>query len=168
MRLLALDQATNFIGWSIWDDKKLIDYGLKDFSNYIDTVERIHKIKTWLQRFISNKNIQIVAIEDTFLQMGFKGKPVGVDSFKLLNKLMGVVEDSLYTKQLLYFVIKPTEWKSTLGIKGRKREEQKKSSIDRVKKLFNIEVSDDVADAIGIGYHVVSKYLNKIEVEKES
>lgn len=44
-------------------------------------------------------------------------------------------------------------WKSTLGIKGRTRPEQKKNAQQYVEKNYNIKTSQDAVDAICIGLH---------------
>ena len=42
------------------------------------------------------------------------------------------------------------------------REKLKQADIDFVKKIYNIEVNDDIADAIGIGHSYVNKIDNEI------
>ena len=57
----------------------------------------------------------------------------------------------------------PSEWRSRCGLhtgRGIKREELKKADIAFVKKVYNIEVNDDIADAIGIGYAYLSPEEN--------
>ena len=49
----------------------------------------------------------------------------------------------------------PSEWRSVCGLKtgrGIKREELKKQDIEFAANKYNIQVNDDIADAIGIGY----------------
>ena len=48
-----------------------------------------------------------------------------------------------------------SSWRKECGIKtgaGVKRETLKKNDIDFVKKTYNLDVNDDIADAICIGY----------------
>lgn len=59
----------------------------------------------------------------------------------------------------------PSEWRKVLGIKqgaGVKREALKAADIQWVKTKFNIDVNDDIADAIGIGF----SYLKDKEAER--
>ena len=58
-------------------------------------------------------------------------------------------------KKLTLDFIYPSSWRADCGIKqgrGTKRESQKELDIQFVKDKFNIDVNDDIADAIGIGY----------------
>jgi len=68
----------------------------------------------------------------------------------------------LFEKKYLFFTISPSQWKSTCGIKGRKREEQKKNAQLFVKKKFDIDVDEDIADAICQGWHVAVKIIPNI------
>jgi len=54
----------------------------------------------------------------------------------------------------------PSEWRKVCQIKqgrGIQRATQKKYDIEWVEKNFNIQVNDDIADAIGIGYAYINK-----------
>ena len=54
----------------------------------------------------------------------------------------------------------PSSWRKTCGIKqgrGVQRTTQKQNDINWVKQNFNIEVNDDIADAIGLGYAYINK-----------
>jgi hypothetical protein len=60
--------------------------------------------------------------------------------------------------------IRPTEFRKELDFvqgKNVKREELKQQAINYVKKIYNLEVNDDVADAICIGCAVINKFKNK-------
>lgn len=158
MRILSLDQATK-IGFSVYDDEELIHYGVEDFGKIKDYTERISKIKEWINTTIAKYNPEVCSMEDVQQQ-------VNAQVYKKLAELKGVVENNFYENKFLYFVIDSKQWKSTCGVKGRKREEQKKNAQKFVKEKFNIEVSEDEADAICQGWHVVKKLVPKI-VKKE-
>ena len=49
-RTLALDQATNISGWSIFDNKELIAYGKINFTQS-DAIERMSKVKKFCPHF---------------------------------------------------------------------------------------------------------------------
>lgn len=75
-------------------------------------------------------------------------------SVRCLCKIIGAVYCySLLNKDVFYYEIQPSEWRSRLNInKGKaKREELKQMSIQYVKDNFGLELSDDEADAICIG-----------------
>lgn len=74
-----------------------------------------------------------------------------IATFKSLAQLQGCIMYHLNNLNIDYVFVEPSAWKSFCGIKGRKREEQKKNTIIYVKNKYNINVSEDIADAIGIG-----------------
>lgn len=105
---------------------------------------------------IKKYNPEVFAIEEIQQQ-------INVSTFQKLAELKGVVENNLFNKEYLYFIIRSSEWKSTCEIKGKKRDEQKANAQKFVKEKFNIKVDSDTADAICIGWHIVIKILPKIE-----
>ena len=73
---------------------------------------------------------------------------------RFLTRLQGVVYAWCITNNCKFNVIRPTVWRKLVGIKqGKniKREQLKQESIDYVKTKYNIDVNDDIADAICIG-----------------
>jgi len=151
---LSVDQAEK-CGYAIYKGNQLIKHGTKDFSSKDDTYEtKIHNIKQWFKNIIKVENIAIVVLEDVF--MGFNA-----DGFKKLSKLLGVLENYCYENEILQMTIKPVQWRK-IGIKGRKRSEQKESTIAFIKNKFHIDVLEDEADAIAMGYYFVNKELPKV------
>ena len=66
--------------------------------------------------------------------------------------------------KLEFEYIYPSEWRKTCGIKigsGVRRESLKPKDIAFVKEKYHIDVNDDIADAIGIGYAYL--YSQKLE-----
>ena len=59
--------------------------------------------------------------------------------------------------KLPYEVIASSSWKSTLGIKGRARAEQKKNAQIYVNVIYGIKATQDECDAICIGTHYIKK-----------
>jgi len=171
LRILCLDQAEK-CGFSIYEGNKLIKHGVKNFENPNDSYAvKIHNIKQWMIETIKKEKIAIVVLEDTFLKTGFGGKPVGIDKYASLNKLLGVLENYCIEQNLLYWIVKPTEWRKVCGIKtkdGRKslkREEIKANTIAYIKESLNINVLEDEADAICIGKYFVDVVLPKVRCE---
>lgn len=142
------------------NDTQLIEYGTEDFSEYKDYTERISKIKQYLIKLIKKYKPEIISIENIQFQNNY-------DSYRKLAELKGVLENLLFEKKYLFFTIPPSVWKSTCGIKGRKREEQKKNAQLFVKKKFDIDVDEDIADAICQGWHVATKIVPDIVKEEK-
>jgi hypothetical protein len=61
-----------------------------------------------------------VGFEDIQLQTGLAGN---VQTFKVLAEVYGVIHQLLDEKKIPYQVVPSVTWKSTLGIKGKNRQE---------------------------------------------
>ena len=99
-----------------------------------DEIERDVQVRNWLSQLLYNAKIDIVGLEGIQLQ-------------QFNNKM-----------------IPPATWRAHCGVKGRSRVDKKKSMQDKIKEWFDITVSDDVADAIGIGKYINETHKKKIEV----
>lgn len=149
MRILALDQASRVTGYSIYEDGKLIDYG-KFIYEDTDFGVRLNKIRKKIQSLISEFAIDELIYEDIQLQSSVGNN---VDTFKKLAQVYGVVTELATELKIPHQSVYSTEWKSTVGIKGRDRAAQKKSAQDWVFTTYGIKASEDTCDAICIGQH---------------
>ena len=160
-RVLAFDQATHTTGWSIFDGSKLVRYGT--FNTEIkDETTRINTIKNWMLSMISNWNPDCVAIEGIQFQDESSGQKVSVTVFQGLARLQGVLMDACYSVKTDFIICPTNTWRNHCGVKGRYRADKKRSMQLIAKKEYDITVTDDEADAIGIGKYAAD--LNKIEV----
>ncbi len=150
MRVAGIDQSTTITGYSIFEDDKLVDYGRFEAPKKLDPVERINFMKENLDDFLETENIDYVVLEETFLAM-FKGKALGVPTYAMLNRNLGVLENLVFTKNIPYSIVYPKTWKSMMNIKGRSRKEQKANTKLRVFEIFGKRTTEDEADAIGLG-----------------
>lgn len=161
-RVLGLDQATHISGFSIFDNEELVSHGtLKVYED--DEIERDNHIKQWLISTIENQKIDIVGIEDIQLQ-SFNNKNVGVKTFKILARLQGILMECCYEMGIDYVLCPPASWRSHCKVRGRAKADQKKSMQLIVKELFDISVSNDEADAIGIGKYVAETKQKKKKI----
>lgn len=158
-RILALDQATKITGFSIYDDKKLIKYGTFIASDSLPEIERLYQIKMWLVSMIENLNPDLIALEGIQYQEGF-----GVTTFETLAHLKGVLLEAIFEMKIESKVIPPATWRSHCGVKGRARADQKKSMQLLVKSWYDISLTDDCADAIGLGKCASDTFIPKLEV----
>jgi Holliday junction resolvasome RuvABC endonuclease subunit len=167
-KILALDQASEKSGYSIFDNGELVKYGLlklsdikKDkFNEPYD--ERVTNVKEFLKQMIATYNIDLVISE--VIQ-----KQVNIKTYKDLAYLQGVLKNYLYDNYIPYGVVKPTEWRSALKINGGKtRQVKKQNALAYVKYNYGVEVTEDEADSICIGTASI-KLLekNKLELHKD-
>lgn len=147
-RILAFDQASITSGWSVFDDKELIKYG-KWTSDGTHSTERISLTKGWFASMIQKWKPDEVVLEDIQLQKF--GEQEAVVTYKKLAHLQGVLKNYCYESGVPYRVVSPSTWRTYSDIKGKKRQDKKKNAQLKVKKLYDIQVTQDEADAVLIG-----------------
>lgn len=152
-KLLALDQASHITGWSIFEDEKLKEYG-KIEANQTDVGERLYYIKQEILKLIDTHGIDEVVMEDIQLQGNIANN---VQTFKILAEVFGVLYETFTELKIPNSAILASSWKSTLGIKGKNRAEQKRNAQTWVLNTYGIKVIQDIADSVCIG----SAYLKK-------
>ena len=161
-RSIGLDQATHTTGYSVWDDGVLIYAGTFDAAAE-DEIERDIEIKNWLIQLINNYKPDIIGIEGIQLQQ-LNNKNVGVTTYQTLARLQGILMATCAEQKIDYVVVPPATWRSHCEVKGRTRADRKRSMQMKVKEWFDITVSDDVADAIGIGKYINDKHKKQVEI----
>jgi Holliday junction resolvasome RuvABC endonuclease subunit len=161
-RTIALDQATHITGFAIFDGNELINAGSFE-ATADDEIERDIEIKNWLIQLIQSWKPDLIGLEGIQLQQ-FNDKMVGVTTYQTLARLQGVLMVTCYEQRVDYVVCAPATWRSHCGVKGRSRADKKRSMQMKIKEWFDITVSDDVADAIGIGKYISETHKKKVEI----
>ncbi len=152
-RLLALDQASKCTGWAIFEDGELKSYGKISLDDP-NTDIRLVQLRQGIQTLVADYNIDEVIFEDIQQQNNVANN---VQTFKVLAEVYGVVSELLQEIQIPHSTVLAASWKSTLGIKGRTRAEQKKNAQLYVEQNYGIHVIQDIADAVCIGTHHIKK-----------
>lgn len=152
-RLLALDQASKCTGWAIFEDGELKSYGKISLDDP-NTDIRLVQLRQGIQTLVADYNINEVIFEDIQQQNNVANN---VQTFKVLAEVYGVVSELLQEIQIPHSTVLAASWKSTLGIKGRTRAEQKKNAQLYVEQNYGIHVIQDIADAVCIGTHHIKK-----------
>ena len=137
-RVLGLDQATKVSGFSIYDDKKLIKYGIFNASTDLEEIARDHLIKEWLVSIIK--------------------------TFETLARLQGILMEACFDLGVPFKIAPTNTWRAHCGVKGRSRSDKKRSMRQLVKEWFDISVTEDEADAVGIGKYISETCYKKVEV----
>lgn len=153
MRMLALDQASKVSGYAIFIDGNLETYGK------IDTGEseigvRLHTIRENVAQLIADYDIDYIVFEDIQLQQNVQNN---VQTFKVLAEVFGVIYELATELKIENTAVLASSWKSTLGIKGRTRPEQKRNAQAYVLETYGVKAIQDVCDAICIGSHILKK-----------
>ena len=150
MRILALDQASRVSGWAIFEDDNLEQYGKIDVSKYFELGERLHQIRQEVEHLIDDEHIDAVVLEDIYMD----GQRVNnVQTFKALAEVFGVLYELCIDMEKPVEAVLAGTWKSTLGIKGKTRPEQKRNAQEWVVQNYGVRPTQDECDAICIGAH---------------
>lgn len=161
-RILALDQASKITGYAVMDDGILVKSGI--FKTELkDEIARDNQIKMWLANIVVNLEPDLVGLEDIQLQK-FSAQEIGVTTYKVLAHLQGILMETLFELKIPYVIVAPATWRSSCEIKGKTRTDRKRAMQIKIKEWFDISVSDDEADAIGIGKHL-SKFYYKPKIQ---
>lgn len=158
-RVLALDQATYTSGWSIFSNGELLRYGTFE-TQLSDEIARDTTIKNWLISMIQNWQPDLIALEGIQFQQN-----MGVTTFEVLARLQGILMNCAYECEIPYILCHTQTWRAHCGVKGKARADKKKSMQLLVKKWFDISVSNDHADAIGIGKFAAETHFQKPKIE---
>ena len=147
-RLVAFDQASNHTGYSVFDDAKLIKWGLLDASGLGDnTKARIKDMIRQINEVLSTYNPDLVIIEGV---MGQANTHVLI----VLAQLQGCIIRMCDAAGIDYVIYEPTVWRSQLSFaqgKKVKRAELKAQAVEFIRKAYKLMVEEDVCEAICIG-----------------
>ena len=157
-RILALDQASHITGYSIFDGPNLVSYGTFE-AKETDEAKRFHEIRLWLISMVENWQCDIIGIEGIQYQ-----QTMGVTTFQTLARLQGVLMDLCIELNIPYVICPTNTWRAHCGVKGTKRTDKKRSMQLLVKQWYDVTVSDDIADAVGIGKYVTDTNQQKTKI----
>lgn len=149
IKILTLDSSTSSTGWSLYIGNNLKDYGLINLKKITNSEERVKTMTLTIYDLIKKINPDVVVVELTVVTRNPQVQ-------RVLSMLLGCVAGKCYEKNILFYPLRPTEWRKLVKDKDeklpRKRDELKLWGINKVKEIFNICIeSDDVSDAILIG-----------------
>ena len=163
MKILSLDLSTKSSGWAVFENGILLDYGCITSSS-LDLLKRINIMIAGLEEVIQkHPEIEHIYAEEVRPENGMQN----LKTHRALMWLQGGVALMLYKynkkeMELIY----PSSWRAAIGIKtgrGIKRTSLKEKDMQFVKENYNLDVNDDIADAICIGYscsHDVETEIN--------
>lgn len=154
-RVLAFDQATITSGWAVFDGEELVKYGHQT-SEGNDNTERIAKTKSWVAAMIEKWKPNQVVFEDIQLQTFDGGEQVL--TYKKLAHLQGVLFNYCYEMRIPFLVVPAATWRSHSEIKGKTRTDRKRNAQLKVKRFYDVSITQDEADAILIGRYAAHQH----------
>jgi hypothetical protein len=105
---------------------------------------------------IENWRPDMIGLEGIQFQEESGGQKMSVTVFQTLARLQGILMETCYSAKIKFEVCPTNTWRHSCGVKGRSRTDKKRSMQLLAKQWYDITVSEDEADAIGIGHHLVN------------
>lgn len=149
-RVLALDNATYITGYSIFEDGKLIQHGVKEVDPSTAQNLRIAYMKQWFVSMLTIWDIDSVGLEN----VQYQGNP---QTLITLSKLLGALEVASLEYNIEPYVVSSQTWKSFCRVKGKNRAQDKEKAQIHVKIKYGIIATQDAADAICLGEYVAAQ-----------
>ena len=157
MNIISIDASTHSTGIAIYKHNKLqqTDCITSTSSNLFTRIKvMVENIKIYL---IQNPDLEHLILEEVRQE-----NLVAIKTYKALMYLQGCICMMVhqYFKHITVQFMYPSQWRKICKIKqgrGVQRTAQKQNDINWVKEQFNIQVNDDIADAIGLGYAYINK-----------
>lgn len=158
MKTLAIDASTKSSGIAIFQQGKLIYYDCL-IENNSNVYKRIKNMSNRIIEICKKYKPTDIVLEDVLPQDVKHNQKI----YKTLMYLQAII-----MIQLDEIGYKPTlsvanHWRSVCGIKtgpGIKREQLKKKSQRLVKMVYNINVNDDISDAVCLGIAYIKQHKN--------
>ena len=164
-RVIALDQATKITGYAVFDGLELIKYGVFEVT-LDDEIARDNVMKMWLINMIENWQPDLIGIEGIQFQTTVNGHhSMGVTTFETLARLQGILMETCFEKKIKYQICPTNTWRAHCGVKGKTRADKKMSTRHLIKDWYDINVSEDEADAIGIGKYLAESIVPAVTVQ---
>lgn len=156
MITLSIDASTKSTGIAIFKEGKLIHYECIN-CNRTDTYSRIETMVNRIRQLCNQYNPTDIIMEDILPQDVKRNQAV----YKALIYLQAAIVLQLHKINLIVNFYTASHWRAQVGIhtgRGIKRETLKAASQKLVKNIYNIDVNDDISDAICIGIAYIKEH----------
>lgn len=143
-RIVAIDQASHKIGISVFDNGKLVYYHYVEAEGTLSV--RLVKVYRFLvETIIKQWQPDYLAFE------GVQYQNNNPETHKILSMVLGICMLAAEQYKIEHGSVLNKVWQSEFNILGAGRDAQKANVIKKVKEMYDIEVVDDIADAILLG-----------------
>ena len=156
MITLAIDASTKSTGIAIFMQGKLIHYECIT-SLDSDTYKRIQTMTQRIRQLYNQYKPTDIIMQDILPQDVKHNQSV----FKALIYLQAAIVLELHKSRATVNLYTASHWRSQVGIhtgRGIKRESLKQASQKIVNSIYNIQVNDDISDAICIGIAYIKQH----------
>lgn len=149
MIYLSLDQSLNTTGYAIFNDKSLLICGKFNIPAFKPIEQRLNLFIKEIIKLEKQYEFQDVFFEDIQYQNN-------AETYKKLAFVQAALIIWCYDTGHKFTILAPSHWRSILKNDyqitfGRSRKEQKQKAQELVRRLYQINATEDEADAICIG-----------------
>lgn len=142
--LLSLDQGTQISGYAVYEGTSLLTSGTVA-SKIKDSRLRMFQMCQNIIEIIKEYQPNRIIIEEPFAKNN-------IHVFQVLCEFFGMILYIANDLDIPLTSYSAAVWRAEIELKGKNRQEQKIKAMDFVKTTFDIDCSDDEAEAILIGY----------------
>ena len=163
MKVLIFDQSTKCSGWSFFSNGKYVTSGVIDMSrSELETDERSFEMAKRLWGIIKHHSPDELVIEQVQNQSNTK-------TVIILARLAGMIIGYAEAHGVKTHTVEPSKWRSALSYKQGpkvKRTELKQQSIDYIKENLGINMPEDQAEAVCIGFaaHKIYNFMDEEDI----
>lgn len=159
-KILSLDQSTSNVGFAIFEDEQLKNYGCIRYSKKID-INNMYSIFIRTVDKIEKEKPDIILIEDVYAKKmpiyDKKTKKIkmeyNIQTHKKLSNLQGMFIAYFVLHQIDFEIIAPKKWQKIV----KKGSVKKEDTLSFVNKKYSINLkNDNIADSICIGLSYIS------------
>ena len=156
MITLSIDASTKSTGIAIFNEGKLIHYECIK-SNNTDIYVRIGVMVKRICQLCNTYKPTDIIMQDVLPENVNHNQAV----YKALMYLQAAIVLQLHKIELTVKFCTASHWRAEVGIhtgRGRKRQQLKLTAQRLVKHIYNIDVNDDISDAICIGIAYIKEH----------
>lgn len=156
MKVLAIDASTKSTGISVFQDFKLVYYECITISSSQDTLDRILKMAKRVREIYEKYKPNHIIMEEVLPEDVRHNQQV----YKALIYLQAAIVLQLHVFGGRVQFYTASHWRAVVGIKtgrGIKRQHLKEASQYLIRQKYNIDVNDDISDAICLGLAYVKQ-----------
>lgn len=144
MKILSFDQSTRVSGWAYFENSKYICSGVVDIrKSELETEQRSFEMAKELWKIIKKYKPDRLVIENVQQQSS-------PSTVIILARLAGMIIGYAEAHNIHVHILLPSQWRKALnysqGAKV-KRQELKQQSIDHVKEVYGLNLSEDECEA---------------------
>ena len=154
-KMVSLDTSTTATGVALFESALLSDYKEIVTPDGVKKEDALNFMSIKILNYLEEIRPDIVVIEMTVV-------PTNAGTQRTLSELVGVVRAYCILNNAEFVRLRPTEWRKLVKdedeIIPSGRENKKKWSKEKVRKKYNIDVSDNVSDAILIGEARINQF----------